>query len=224
MSPKILLMRHGRSAWNQKNLFTGWVDIPLDEEGIQESIRGGVKIRHIPIDVVFTSSLIRAEMTVALALLHHASGKVPVFLHPGEGKLESWGKMHGHAHKETIPVYSLSELNERMYGALQGLNKAETAQKFGDAQVKRWRRSFDEVPPDGESLAMTAARTIPCFEQRIMPYLKRGETVFVAAHGNSLRSIVMQIEGLSKEEVVGLEIPTGGVLIYRYENGKWHKE
>ncbi len=217
-------MRHGRSAWNQKNLFTGWVDIPLDEEGIQESIRGGVKIRHIPIDVVFTSSLIRAEMTVALALLHHASGKVPVFLHPGEGKLESWGKMHGHAHKETIPVYSLSELNERMYGALQGLNKAETAQKFGDAQVKRWRRSFDEVPPDGESLAMTAARTIPCFEQRIMPYLKRGETVFVAAHGNSLRSIVMQIEGLSKEEVVGLEIPTGGVLIYRYENGKWHKE
>jgi 2,3-bisphosphoglycerate-dependent phosphoglycerate mutase len=224
MSPKILLMRHGRSAWNQKNLFTGWVDIPLDEEGIQESIRGGEKIRHIPIDVVFTSSLIRAQMTVALALLHHASGKVPVFLHPGEGKLESWGKMHGHAHKETIPVYSLSELNERMYGALQGLNKAETAQKFGDAQVKRWRRSFDEVPPDGESLAMTAARTIPCFEQRIMPYLKRGETVFVAAHGNSLRSIVMQIERLSKEEVVGLEIPTGGVLIYRYEHGKWHKE
>jgi len=224
MSPKILLMRHGRSAWNQKNLFTGWVDIPLDEEGIQESIRGGEKIRHIPIDVVFTSSLIRAQMTVALALLHHGSGKVPVFLHPGEGRLESWGKMHGHAHEETIPVYSLPELNERMYGALQGLNKAETAQKFGEAQVKRWRRSFDEVPPEGESLAMTAARTLPCFEQKIIPHLKQGETVFVAAHGNSLRSIVMQIEGLSKEEVVGLEIPTGAVLIYRYENGRWHKE
>jgi 2,3-bisphosphoglycerate-dependent phosphoglycerate mutase len=225
MPAKLILMRHGRSAWNEKNLFTGWVDIPLDEAGIAESIRGGEKIRHIPIDVVFTSTLVRAHMTVTLALLHHASGKVPVFLHPGQGKLEAWGKMHGEeARLATVPVYSAWELNERMYGVLQGLNKTETAKQFGAAQVQLWRRSFDVPPPEGESLAMTAARTIPYFQQKIVPELKRGNTVFVAAHGNSLRSIVMHIEGLSKEEVVSLEIPTGGVIIYRYEAGKWAKE
>lgn len=225
MTAKLILMRHGRSAWNKKNLFTGWVDVPLDEEGIAESIRGGEKIRQIPIDVVFTSTLIRAQMTVTLALLHHASGKVPVFLHPGKGKQELWSAMHGEeAARATVPVYSAWELNERMYGALQGLNKAETAKQFGEDQVKVWRRSFDVAPPDGESLAMTADRTIPFFEKTLVPLLQKGENVFVSAHGNSLRSIVMKIEGLSKEEVVGLEIPTGAVLIYRYERGAWVKE
>jgi len=225
MTVKIILMRHGRSAWNEKNLFTGWVDIPLDERGIEESLRGGEAIRHVPIDVVFTSTLVRAQMTVTLALLHHSSGKVPVFLHPGQGKLEAWSQIYGEeARQEVLPVYSAWELNERMYGRLQGLNKAETAEKFGKEQVQLWRRSFDERPPEGESLAMTAERTIPYFQRTIVPHLERGETVFVAAHGNSLRSIVMQIEGLSKEEVVSLEIPTGGVLIYHYAKGQWTKE
>lgn len=222
-------MRHGRSAWNERNLFTGWVDIPLDQEGIAESLRGGEKIRHLPIDIAFTSSLIRAQMTLTLALLHHSSGKVPLFLHPGQGKLESWGHIHGEKAKESvIPVHTAWELNERMYGSLQGLNKLETAQKYGDAQVKLWRRSFDTAPPEGESLAMTASRTIPYFQKNIAPHLAQGKSVFVAAHGNSLRSIVMQIDGLSKEEVVGLEIPTGGVIIYRYGTdngtGSWVKE
>jgi len=225
MHAKLILMRHGRSAWNERNLFTGWVDIPLDEEGIQESIRGGLSISHIPIDIVFTSTLIRAQMTVILALLHHSSRKVPVFLHPGEGKLEEWSKMHGEAaHHSTLPVLRAWELNERMYGDLQGLNKQETAQKFGEAQVKLWRRSFDVSPPGGESLSMTASRTIPYFNKQIIPEIAKGKTVFVAAHGNSLRSIVMQIEGLSKEDVVSLEIPTGAVIVYRYEAGTWVKD
>lgn len=225
MSSKLILMRHGQSEWNKKNLFTGWVDIPLSKEGIEESVRGGEKIRSIPIDVIFTSTLQRAQMTVTLALLHHESGKVPVFLHPGEGKLESWGKIYGEqAKQEVIPVYRAWELNERMYGRLQGLNKAETAEKYGAAQVKIWRRSFDTAPPEGESLKMTAARTLPYFNQKIVPRLEKGENVFVSAHGNSIRSIAMELDDLSEEEVVHLEIPTGDPLIYSYSRGKWSRE
>ena len=225
MQSKLILMRHGRSAWNQQNLFTGWVDIPLDEKGIHESIEGGKKIKDIPIDVIFTSSLIRAHMTLVLALLQHSSGKVPVFLHPGEGKLDDWGQIYSEeSKKKTIPVYRAWELNERMYGELQGLNKAETAQKFGAEQVHIWRRSFDISPPNGESLKMTSKRTLPFFDQTIVPYLKKGENVFISAHGNSIRSIVMELDALSEEEILKLEIPTGDPLVYTYQNGTWKKE
>lgn len=222
MSPKLILLRHGQSIWNQENLFTGWVDIPLSEKGIQEAIDAGKKIQNIPIDVIFTSSLIRAQMTVPLALLQHSSKKIPVFLHPGEGNLENWAHVYSEEAKKTlIPVYQAWELNERMYGHLQGLNKAETAKKFGEKQVQMWRRSFDERPPEGESLAMTAARTIPYFEEKIVPHLKKGETVLISAHGNSLRSIAMHIQHLSKEAVIQLELPTGEPRVYSYHNGRY---
>jgi 2,3-bisphosphoglycerate-dependent phosphoglycerate mutase len=222
MQPKLILLRHGQSVWNKENLFTGWVDIPMSEEGMQEAIRAGKKIENIPIDVVFTSTLIRAQMTVPLALLHHKSKKIPVFHH--EGKLEEWGQIYSEeTKKQMLPVYTAWELNERMYGRLQGLNKAETAEKFGAEQVHEWRRSYDVKPPDGESLEMTAARTIPYFEKKIMPHLKKGETVLISAHGNSLRAIVMHLEGLSPEEVVALELATGDPLIYGQVNGKWKR-
>lgn len=225
MAPKLILMRHGQSIWNKKNLFTGWVDIPMSEEGIQESLRGGQKIKNLPIDIVFTSLLQRAQMTVVLALLHHASGKIPQFLHQNEGKLDAWGQIYSEeAKKEVIPVHMAWELNERMYGKLQGLNKAETAEKYGAEQVRIWRRSFDVAPPEGESLKMTAARTLPYFNKKIVPHLEKGENVFISAHGNSIRSIVMELEGLSGEEVVHLEIPTGDSLIYSYQKGEWVKE
>ncbi len=219
---KLILLRHGQSIWNQKNLFTGWVDIPMSEEGIQECLKAGKKIEGVPIDVIFTSSLIRAQMTVPLALLHHKSKKIPVFLHPGEGKLEEWGQVYSEeAQKQLIPVYSSWELNERMYGELQGLNKAETAEKYGKEQVQLWRRSFDVKPPEGESLKMTAERTLPYFKKEIVPHLEQGKTVLISAHGNSLRSIVMHIEHLSKEEVVALELPTGDPRIYTYSSGRY---
>ncbi len=219
---KLILLRHGQSIWNQKNLFTGWVDIPMSEEGIQECLKAGKKIEGVPIDVIFTSSLIRAQMTVPLALLHHKSKKIPVFLHPGEGKLEEWGQVYSEeAQKQLIPVYSSWELNERMYGELQGLNKAETAEKYGKEQVQLWRRSFDVRPPEGESLKMTAERTLPYFKKEIVPHLEQGKTVLISAHGNSLRSIVMHIEHLSKEEVVALELPTGDPRIYTYSSGRY---
>lgn len=222
MSAKLILMRHGRSAWNGKNLFTGWVDIPLDEKGVQESIEGGKKIAEIPIDVIFTSTLVRAHMTLALALLNHSSGKIPVFLHPGAGKLEEWGQIYSEdTKKETIPVHMAWELNERMYGKLQGLNKKEMADKFGAELVQKWRRSFDVEPPEGESLAMTAERSIPYFQQKILPYLEQGKNVFISAHGNSLRSIVMHLDQLSKEQVIKLELATGEPLVYTYDRGRW---
>lgn len=221
MGTKLILMRHGQSAWNKKNLFTGWVDIPLNQKGVEEALSGGEKISHLPIDKIFTSTLIRAQMTVVFALFPHQSGKVPRFLHQEK---KEWSEVYGEkAIQETIPVTLAWELNERMYGELQGLDKGETARLFGEEQVHRWRRSFDEAPPRGESLAMTARRAIPYFEKEILPCIKKGENVFIAAHGNSLRALVMHLDGLSKEDVMRLEIATGEPLVYTYAAGQWRK-
>lgn len=223
---KLIMMRHGQSVWNKLNLFTGWVDIPLSPEGIRESIEGGKKIANIPIDVIFVSSLIRAQMTAMLAMAEHKSGKVPCVLHPNQGRLEEWAQVYSASAKETcIPVITAWQLNERMYGRLQGMNKDEMREKFGAEQVKIWRRSFDIAPPEGESLAMTAERSIPYFKEMVVPYLLEGKNVFISAHGNSLRSIVMYLDNLTKDEVVSLELATGLPLIYDFfADGHWEKE
>lgn len=217
---QLIMMRHGESAWNQLNVFTGWVDVPLSRTGVQEALAAGEKIRDEPIDIVFTSSLIRAQMTAMLALLDHSSGKVPVIQHCGDDKTSSWSKIYGaEALAKSLPVVCAWELNERMYGELQGCNKAETAATFGAEQVQIWRRSYDVVPPEGESLEMTAARTIPYFRQTIFPHLEQGKNVLIAAHGNSLRSIIMDLDQLSREQVLKLEIPLGQPIFYSYTNG-----
>lgn len=221
---KLILMRHGQSLWNKLNIFTGWVDVPLSQEGINEAIKGGEKFKNIPIDVIFTSSLIRAHMTLFLAMLNHSSKKTPVFQHK-EGNMKAWAKIYDeNLAKETIPIYYSWHLNERMYGELQGRNKAEIAKQYGEEQFKLWRRSYDVAPPSGESLKMTAERTLPYFKKEIVPFLEKGKNVFISAHGNSLRSIVMQLDNLSGEQVAKLEIPTGDPLIYTFDNGKWLKE
>lgn len=224
MTAQLILMRHGQSTWNERNLFTGWVDVPLSQKGIDEALEGGEKIREIPLDVIFTSTLVRSHMTLVLALLNHSSRKVPVFLHPDQKKIADWEKNYNEKSKaNTIDVHMAWELNERMYGELQGLNKKETAEKYGEKQVHIWRRSYDTAPPNGESLKMTQERTWPYFEKRIVPFLQEGKNVLIAAHGNSLRSIVMHLDRLSPEEIVKLEIPTGEPLFYEYENGTWKK-
>jgi 2,3-bisphosphoglycerate-dependent phosphoglycerate mutase len=221
---KLILMRHGQSQWNLSNLFTGWVDIPLSAVGVQEAIEGGRKIKDEPIDIIFTSTLIRAEMTAMLAMLEHSSGKVPVILHQREVTPEEWSKIYSEAAKSsTIPVIRAWELNERMYGQLQGVNKSELMAKYGKEQVQIWRRSYDIAPPGGESLEMTAKRSIPYFSKTILPYLKADQNVFVSAHGNSLRSIIMHLDQLSPQEVVKLELPTGLPIIYQYENETFTK-
>jgi 2,3-bisphosphoglycerate-dependent phosphoglycerate mutase len=222
---KLVMVRHGQSEWNKQNLFTGWVDIPLSIEGIQEALKAGKKIAHIPFDVIFTSSLIRAQMTAMLAMSEHKSGKIPCVLHPNEGHLEEWAKVYSEEAKAScIPVITAWQLNERMYGRLQGMNKREMMNKYGEEQVKLWRRSFDLAPPEGESLSMTAERALPYFKNEIVPYLSQGKNVFISAHGNSLRAIVMYLDGLTKEQVVQLELATGEPIIYSFTGGTWTKE
>ncbi|NGX50965.1 MAG: 2,3-bisphosphoglycerate-dependent phosphoglycerate mutase [Chlamydiae bacterium] len=222
---KLILLRHGKSEWNQKNRFTGWVDIPLSRDGVVEAQEAGKRISRVPFDVIFVSSLMRAELTAMIAMSEHEGGKTPLLLHEGEGKLEEWAKIYDpKAEANCIPVYAAWEINERMYGELQGLDKDETRAKFGADQVKIWRRSFSTPPPHGESLEMTAKRSIPYFKEKIVPFLEKGKHVLVSAHGNSLRSIVMYLDNLSEEEVLNLEIPTGEPLCYSFQAGSWKKE
>ncbi|MBN2479985.1 MAG: 2,3-bisphosphoglycerate-dependent phosphoglycerate mutase [Parachlamydiales bacterium] len=221
---KLILMRHGESIWNLKNLFTGWVDVPLSENGVKEAINGGERIKNIPIDIAFTSTLVRAQTTLVLAMLNHTSGKTLVFDHKGQGKIQRWATINSeNAKKNIIPVYISWHLNERMYGDLQGQNKDEAREKFGKDQVHIWRRSFNIAPPNGESLKKTANRTLPYFKKEIVPYLKKDKNILIAAHGNSLRAIVMFLDILSEDEVVKLEIPTGKPILYNFENDKFIK-
>jgi 2,3-bisphosphoglycerate-dependent phosphoglycerate mutase len=185
---KLVLLRHGESQWNLENRFTGWVDVPLSPKGEEEAREAGQKLQAFRFDCAFTSALMRAQNTLRIVL-------------------EEIGQTG-------IPIKEDKALNERMYGELQGLNKAETAKKFGDEQVKIWRRSFDVPPPGGESLKDTAERVLPYYESQIRPELLANKTVLVVAHGNSLRSLVMRLEDLSREAVLELNIPTGAPLFY----------
>lgn len=222
MQSMLILLRHGQSEWNKKNLFTGWVDIPLSPEGIEEALSAGKRIADLPIDLIFISSLIRSQMTAMIAMSLHHGGKIPLLSHTG--KLQEWATIYNEAAaKMTIPVIAAWQLNERMYGQLQGLDKAETKKKFGEEQVQIWRRSYDAAPPGGESLADTAARAIPYFQDHILPHLEEGKNAFISAHGNSLRAIVMELEKLSKEEVIKLELATGEPLIYLYSKGVFQR-
>ena len=218
--PILVLLRHGQSVWNLKNVFTGWVDVPLTPKGIEEALSAGDAVKDIPFSVAFTSTLVRAQMTLFLALSRHSEGRVPVMQRPDE----EWSRASGDAlAEETLPVFCHSALNERMYGKLQGLNKDATREKFGADQVKIWRRSYDIAPPDGESLKMTKERALPYFDHKIKPYLEKGENVIISAHGNSLRAIMMELDDLNEDEVVSLEIPTGVPIAYRFKGSRFEK-
>jgi len=221
----LILLRHGESMWNKKNVFTGWVDVPLSKGGVDEALRAGERIKDLPIDHIFTTPLIRASATAMLVMSVHSSGKTPVNPHTGEGKMAEWGKIHSDKMlQEVVPVTVAWQLNERMYGALQGMNKDEMREIYGKEQVHIWRRSFDTAPPEGESLKMTAERAIPYFKENVEPLLESGKNVLISADGNSLRSIVMALEGLSGDEVVKLELATGDPRIYNYSDGTYTRQ
>jgi len=190
----MILLRHGQSVWNAANIFTGWTDVDLSEVGEAEAAQAGEELSEMQIDVIHTSELIRAQRTAEIVMEHNRVSS-------------------------DAPTHFDLRLNERHYGALQGLDKDETRAKYGAEQVHIWRRSYDVPPPEGESLAMCAERTLPYLTEAIIPDLEAGKTVLVSAHGNSLRSIVMKIEGLSKEDVLSLEIPTGVPRSYTYDDG-----
>jgi len=186
----LVLVRHGQSQWNEKNLFTGWKDPDLTEKGEKEAIEAGLALKEsgYKFDIMFTSLLLRAKRT-------------------GKLILEQMGQ-------EDLKTFENEALNERNYGDLAGLNKDDARKKWGEDQVHKWRRSFDIAPPGGESLKMTAERVLPYFEETILPLLKEKSDILVAAHGNSLRALVMQLDKLNSDEVVKLEIPTGMPICY----------
>jgi 2,3-bisphosphoglycerate-dependent phosphoglycerate mutase len=194
----LVLIRHGQSLWNAENRFTGWTDIDLSKKGEKEAKEAGEKLENVAFDVVHTSALMRAQRTAEIIIKHNKIS-------------------------QDIPTYKDERLNERHYGSLQGLNKTETAEKYGAEQVHIWRLSFDISPPDGESLKMTAERTLPYFKEDVLEHLNEGKNVLISAHGNSLRSIVMYIENISKEDIVKLEIQTGVPRTYEYENNTFTK-
>lgn len=221
---KLILVRHGQSTWNAANRFTGWVDVPLNRVGRLEAIEAAKKLSAYKIDLAFTSLLVRAIETTAICLTECegiCGGKNPVFKHDADDpNWHGWDKYDGDKSQE-VPIFLSQALDERFYGDLQGLNKAETAEKYGKETVHLWRRSYNVRPPGGESLEDTAHRTIPYFQRRILTHLKQGENVLVSAHGNSLRSIIMDLEHLSEEEVPELELKTGIPIAYDInEEGK----
>lgn len=217
---KLVLIRHGQSEWNKLNLFTGWHDVDLSQEGVVEAMTAGKRIKEagLEFDVAFTSVLTRAIKTLNYVL---------------EESDQMW-----------VPVHKSWRLNERHYGALQGLNKQETAEKYGADQVQKWRRSYDTLPPlleenderqakndrryqlldthaipSGENLKVTLERVIPYWMDTIAPEIKEGRRVVIAAHGNSLRALVKFLEGISDDEIMDLEIPTGVPLVYELNAG-----
>ncbi|HXB92516.1 MAG TPA: 2,3-diphosphoglycerate-dependent phosphoglycerate mutase [Puia sp.] len=181
--PLLVIVRHGQSTWNLENRFTGEVDVDLTTLGRQEARAAGQKLKGIPFSCAFTSVLKRAIET-----------------------LEEILEQTGHP---DLPVIRDKALNERNYGTLQGLNKADTAEKYGAEQVAVWRRSYSVRPPGGESLADTVARVIPYYQRAIEPLLKKGENILVVAHGNSLRSLMMYLENISPEHIPDVDLPTG---------------
>ena len=187
----LVLVRHGQSDWNLKNLFTGWRDIDLTEQGIKEAREAGRKLKGqgIKFDVAFTSALVRAQRTLDLMLTELG--------------------------QTNIPVFKDQALNERDYGDLSGLNKDEARKKWGEEQVHIWRRSYDVAPPGGESLKDTLARTLPYYVTEILPRVLRGERVLVSAHGNSLRALVMVLDKHTTESITKLNLDTGVPMIYR---------
>ena len=193
----MVLLRHGQSVWNAENRFTGWVDVDLSPKGIIEAEAAGDELADICFDVIHTSALMRAQRTAAIVMERNRASNNP-------------------------PVHRDERLNERHYGALQGLNKDETREMHGAEQVHIWRRSFDVPPPEGESLEMCAKRTLPYLHEVIVPDLEAGSNILVAAHGNSLRSIVMAIENLTPEEILSVEIPTGSPILYEFKTGQFH--
>lgn len=189
----LVLVRHGQSEWNEKNLFTGWRDPDLTAQGIDEAKAAGqaLKQRGLVFDLAFTSDLQRAQKTLTLLLAEQG--------------------------QSDLPTTQNQALNERDYGDLAGLNKDDARKKWGDEQVHIWRRSYDTPPPGGESLKDTGARVLPYYDSDILPHVKTGKNILIAAHGNSLRSLVMRLEGLSSAEILDVNIDTGVPYIYQMD-------
>jgi 2,3-bisphosphoglycerate-dependent phosphoglycerate mutase len=201
---RLILLRHGQSQWNLENRFTGWHDVDLTDKGIAEAKRAGELMAGIRLDRVFSSTLTRARRTAQIALESMAGNGADVSAIRDDG---GW------------QITEHDDLRERDYGDLVGLNKAETAEKYGDEQVHKWRRGFEIQPPGGESLADVVVRVRPYFEREIQPLVEAGQNVLVAAHGNSLRAMLVVLGEYAPEDIPNIELPTGEPLAFEFEDG-----
>jgi 2,3-bisphosphoglycerate-dependent phosphoglycerate mutase len=209
---KLFLLRHLKSQWNEENRFTGWMDVPLDENEVPKAKEIAGKIFQSQIDKIYTSALFRNKDTVA-RLFEFGNRKYPVFMHIDGGKMQKWAN-YVDISDDDIPVFVSEKLNERYYGKLQGENKETAAKKYGEEKVHLWRRSYNIAPPGGESLRDVFKRTAPFFKKFIEKDLKDNKNVLIVASHNSLRSIVKYIEKISDDEIINFEIPYGGLVEY----------
>jgi len=228
--PKLILLRHIKSQWNEENRFTGWVDVPLNENETYKAKELADKIFQFQIDKIYTSPLFRNEDTVA-RLFEGGNKKYPVFIHLPErsegwrrmnvlrldgGKTQKWGHFTDIS-EDDFPVFVSEKLNERYYGKLQGENKETAMRKYGEEQVRLWRRSYNIAPPGGESLKDVMKRTTPFYKKYIEKDLKNGKNVLIVASHNSLRAIVKYVEKISDKDIIGLEIPYAGLIEYELD-------
>ena len=220
---KLILVRHGQSLWNKLNLFTGWVDVPLTDNGCNEAKLAAKKITECNISTIFVSGLFRAQETAMIIAKIISKDKQPIIIRESNNHWQLQANKTASQH-QIMPLIEKHGLNERYYGDLQGLNKQDTINKYGEKQVHIWRRSYDISPPNGESLAETANRSIKVFVDDIVPKLKKDKNILVVAHGNSLRALIMFIEKISKEEISTVEIQTACPIFYEYKkNGEFEK-
>jgi 2,3-bisphosphoglycerate-dependent phosphoglycerate mutase len=214
---RLFLIRHGQSVWNLQNRFTGWVDVPLSPQGVIEAQQAAALLADEHFDVAFTSTLLRAQDSLYEILRHNRHCAQYVRIHEQSSE---WYEHRTSSEKDAneLKIYVSEKLNERYYGDLQGLNKEWASQHYGAEQVHLWRRSYDVPPPNGESLQMTAARTLPYYRERIVPYLQNGASVLISAHGNSLRSIIMHIEQMTPQQIIDYELATGTPHLYTFDD------
>ncbi len=214
---RLCLVRHGQSVWNLQNRFTGWVDVSLSRQGVIEAQEAAVLLANEYFDVAFTSSLLRAQDSLYEILRQNRH--CPEYVRVHEQSSEWYEHFSPDENDEDeLKIYVSEKLNERYYGDLQGLNKGCARRRYGAEQVHLWRRSYDVPPPNGESLEMTAKRTLPYYRKHITPHLKNSESVLISAHGNSLRSIIMYIEELTPRQIVDYELATGTPHLYQFDD------
>ncbi len=216
----LVLVRHGESRWNLCNRFTGWIDVPLSIKGIQEAEACAIHCKKYSYAAAFTSDLTRAQSTLLIILSQQE--RTGIFQHD-DPKYLHWTHSSNKCGSDDLPIFASDALNERYYGALQGLEKHEAEAEYGAANVLSWRRSYRAQPPGGESLAEAHARTTPFLLSEILPRVERGENIIVTAHGNTLRGIIKHLEGLSDEQIAFVDLPEAMPLIYDYQDGKYSR-
>lgn len=218
---KLFLLRHAKSQWNLDNRFAGWVDNPLSKEGRLQAQEAGKRLMAEKIDIAYTSPLMRNMETTARVFETISEIRYPLFLHLDGGRMQSWGNFTT-TDQKSVPVYVSEKLNERYYGSIQGLDKAETIKKYGEQLVHLWRRGYSDKPPGGESLKDTYKRAVPFFKKYIEKDLILGKNVLVVASHNSLRALVKYMEAISDKDITNVELPFGALTEYEF-NGKYQK-